>query len=117
MSGVEKMSISLTSTWSGMSAAKTPAAKAVAKSDKAARDFEALLLTPVLESLQKTFSATESDTQSVGADDYRRMSIQALGQAIADRGGIGIAKLLRQHLQEQPREPSPWVSPKVSGGR
>jgi Rod binding domain-containing protein len=116
MSGVEKMSVSLPSSWSGMATAPTPEAKAVSKSEKAGRDFEALLLTPVLESLQKTFSGPEADAASVGADDYRHMSTQALAQAIAERGGIGIAKLLRQHLAAEV-EPGASASTKVSDGR
>lgn len=74
------------------------------KNGKAARDFEALLLTPVLDSLQKTFAG--SDDKTVGASDYRHMATQALTQAISARGGIGIAKLILQNLQ----------APKVSGG-
>jgi Rod binding domain-containing protein len=76
-----------------------------AKNEKAARDFEALLLTPVLESLQKTFSGSESD-QTPGAADYHLMATQALAQSMAARGGIGIGELILRHLQP----------PKVSGG-
>jgi len=116
MSGVEKINVSLTSGWSRISTVKTPAAKAVTKDEKAARDFEALPLTPVLVSLQKTFSGPESATTSVGADDYRQISTQALAQAIADRGGIGIARMVRQHLQAQLASGS-MPSTKVSSGR
>ena len=76
-----------------------PSAKAVAKNEKAARDFEALLLTPVLDSLQKTFTGTSEETKTPGADDYRLMGSQALAQAIAARGGIGIAQMVLRHLQ------------------
>ena len=76
-----------------------------AKLWKTARDFEAMLLTPVLESLQKTFSGDEK-SKTTGASDYRAMGSQALAQAIAARGGIGIARLILRHLPP----------PKVSGG-
>jgi Rod binding domain-containing protein len=76
-----------------------PSAKAVAKNEKAARDFEALLLTPVLDALQKTFSGPAEDASTPGASDYRLMGTQALAQAIAARGGIGIAQLILRHLQ------------------
>ncbi|MFY9644163.1 MAG: hypothetical protein WAK29_03240 [Terriglobales bacterium] len=79
-------------------ASRLPDTRAIAKNEKAARDFEALLLTPVLESLQKAF-AGEEDAKSPGASDYRQMGSQALAQAIADRGGIGIARLVLWHLQ------------------
>ena len=48
--------------------ANPPSAKAVAKNEKAARDFEAMLLTPVLDALQKTFAGNE-DAKTPGASD------------------------------------------------
>lgn len=84
-----------------------PSAKAVAKNEKAARDFEALLLTPVLDALQKTFAGVSEDAKTPGASDYRRMGTEALAQSMAARGGIGIAQLVLRHLPP----------PKVSGGR
>jgi Rod binding domain-containing protein len=104
------MNITLTSTSVPLPAPNPTALKAaskndVAKNEKAARDFEAMLLTPVLDSLQKTF-AGDSEDKTTGASDYRQMGSQALAQAIAARGGIGIAQLILRHLQP----------PKVSGG-
>ncbi len=80
--------------------------KEVRKDVKAARDFETLLLTPVLESLQKTFAGIADDDKTPGASDYRRMGTEALTRSIVDGGGIGIARLILRHLQ----------APKVSGG-
>ena len=99
------MNVSLSASVSSMTAMNPPDAKVVAKNEKAARDFEAMLLTPVLESLQKTFSGDSEDAKTPGASDYRLMATQALAQSIAARGGIGIAKLILRHLQP----------PKVSG--
>ena len=98
------MTITLVSTSIPPPAANLPDAKAVLKNEKAARDFEAMLLTPVLDALQKTFAGDEDKTP--GASDYRQMGTQALAQAIAARGGIGIAQLVLRHLPP----------PKVSGG-
>jgi Rod binding domain-containing protein len=108
----DPMNVSLPASLNRMTTASAPAAKAVSKSDvakneKAARDFEALLLTPVLDSLQKTFAGDSEDAKTPGASDYRALGTQALAQAIAARGGIGIAQLILRHLQP----------PKVSGGR
>jgi Rod binding domain-containing protein len=89
-----------------MTAANPAALKAVLKNEKAARDFEAMLLTPVLDSLQKTFAGNSEDDNITGASDYRQMATAALAQAIAARGGIGIAQLILRHLQP----------PKASGG-
>ena len=99
------MNITLASPSIPPPAANLPDAKALAKSEKTARDFEALLLTPVLDSLQKTLAGDE-EGKTPGASDYRQMGTQALAQAIAARGGIGLAQLILRHLQP----------PKVSGG-
>lgn len=74
------------------------------KNAKAARDFEAMLLTPVLDALQKTFSGDAEDAKTPGASDYRHMATQALTQSIAGRGGFGIAQLILRHL-EPPKVP------------
>jgi Rod binding domain-containing protein len=105
------MNVSLSASRNHMTTADPAAAKAltkkeVLKNEKAARDFEALLLTPVFDSLQKTFAGDSEDSKTPGASDYRLMATQALVQSIAARGGIGIAKLILRHLQP----------PKVSGG-
>lgn len=79
---------------------------AAAKSEKAARDFECILLTSLFDSLQKSFAFDPQD-QSPGASDYRTMGTQALATAVAGGGGIGIARLILRHLE----------APKVAGGR
>jgi|SRR5271163_3974411 len=104
------MNVSLSANVHPPAAANSPVVKPSAKNDpakneKAARDFEAMLLTPVLDALQKTFAGDSEDSKTPGASDYRHMATQALAQSIADRGGIGIAQLILRHLQP----------PKVSG--
>jgi Rod binding domain-containing protein len=101
------MNVSLSANWNRMTTANPPVVKPVMKNEKAARDFEAMLLTPLLDSLQKTFAGTSADANTPGASDYRLMGTEALAQSIAARGGIGIAQLILRHLQP----------PKVSGGR
>lgn len=103
------MNIKSASTSIPLPAASLPSAKAVTKNAKAVRDFEALLLTPVLDALQKTFGGDE-DAKTTGASDYRALGTQALAQSIAASGGIGIARLILSHL-----EPTPLGPPKVSG--
>lgn len=85
--------------------ANLPSAKAVTKNAKAARDFEALLLTPVLDALQKTFGG-DDDAKTTGASDYRALGTQALAQSIAASGGIGIAKLILSRMEPALLEPS-----------
>jgi len=93
------MNVSLSANWSHMTAVNPPVVKnELTKNKKAARDFEAMLLTPVLDSLQKTFSGDPEDA-TPGASDYRLMATQALASAMAEGGGMGIARLILSHLQ------------------
>ncbi|MGB6386300.1 MAG: hypothetical protein WBE45_08740 [Terriglobales bacterium] len=110
------MNISLSDHLNGLNAAKLPTAKAVTKNEKVARDFESMLLTPVFDALQKTFAGDSEDDKTTGASDYRQMGSQALAQAIAARGGIGIAKLILHHLQPHHLQAPKLQAPKVSGG-
>ena len=77
------MNITSASTSIPLPAASLPSAKAVTKNAKAARDFEALLLTPVLDALQKTFGGDE-DAKTPGASDYRADG--NAGAGAVDRG-------------------------------
>jgi len=90
----QAMNVSLAPSLPRMATASPP----VGKGEKAARDFEAILLASLLDSLQKTFSGGADDA-TPGASDYRLMGTQALASAIAERGGIGIARLIQSHLQ------------------
>jgi Rod binding domain-containing protein len=72
-----------------------------AKAQKAASDFEAVLLGSLLDSLQKTFAGSmASEDAPFGSGDYALMGTQALASAMAARGGIGIARLILQQWQQ-----------------
>jgi len=72
-------------------------AKQMGKGEKAAHDFESVLLTSLFDSLEKTFSWDREDT-TPGASNYRMMGTRALAEAVAAGGGIGIAQLILRHL-------------------
>lgn len=69
------------------------------KAEKAACDFEAILLGSLLESLQKTFAGIPGDDPS-GSSNYAVMGTQALASAMAARGGIGIAQMILQQWRQ-----------------
>jgi Rod binding domain-containing protein len=93
-------------------AAVRPAGKM--KAEKAAQDFEAVLLGSVLESLQKSFAGPSEDA-SVGSDNYAAMSTQALAAAMSARGGIGIARMIlhQWHQTKIPEMSGTGVTPKI----
>ena len=69
------------------------------KAEKAAQDFEAVLLASLLENLQKTFAGT-SEEGPAGSSSYARMGTQALASAMSAHGGIGIARLILQQWRQ-----------------
>lgn len=75
----------------------TPSAT-LTRGAKAAREFEAQLISSLLESLEKTFAAVPGENPMPGVDDYNYLGTEALGQALAARGGFGIAAMIIRHL-------------------
>ena len=70
------------------------------RTEKAAREFEAVLLASLFDSLQKSFCFDpQDDANTPGASDYRLMGTRALAEAVSAGGGIGIARLVLGHLQ------------------
>lgn len=64
---------------------------------KAAQEFEAHLIGSMLESMEKTF-ATLPGEDMPGADNYNYLGSQALSEALAAKGGFGIAAMISRHL-------------------
>lgn len=76
----------------------TPDPAYMRKVVKAARDFEAVLLTSLFGSLEKAFTALGTKNSDPGSDDFQYMGAQALGSSLAASGGIGIAKMIVHDL-------------------
>jgi Rod binding domain-containing protein len=69
-----------------------------ARGAKAAQEFEAQLISSLVQSLEKTFAALPGKDSIAGSDDYSYLGAQALGQALAAAGGFGIGAMIQQHL-------------------
>jgi Rod binding domain-containing protein len=67
---------------------------------RAARQFEGMLLASLLQSFQKTFSSIPGDEQDCAHSQYEYMEAEAVGSALASRGGIGLAELIEKCLQK-----------------
>jgi Rod binding domain-containing protein len=80
-----------------------------AKIDKAAQDFESILLTSWLQKAESSFGSVpggdEDDSEDGGNDSdpgkgqLQAIAVQALGGALAADGGIGIARMIATHLK------------------
>jgi Rod binding domain-containing protein len=72
------------------------------KIDKAARDFESILLGEWLEKAEKSFASVPGsdpdEDNDPGRDQFQSIGCQFLGEALSKAGGIGIASMISKHL-------------------
>jgi Rod binding domain-containing protein len=80
------------------STSELPAAPRGRTIERAAREFEAVLLNTLLGSLEQSFSALPGKTNESGSDHFQYLGIQALSSSLAAGGGVGIARMILQHL-------------------
>ena len=73
------------------------------KIDKAARDFESILLGEWLEKAEKSFATVPgsgpSENTDPGHDQFQSIGCQFLSGALAKAGGIGIASMISKRLK------------------
>jgi len=85
---------------SGPSAAE----KLDAKTEKAGKDFESILLGSWLQGAEHSFAAVpgtdeEEDDDDTSKDQFQGLAMQQLAGALTASGGIGIAKMITKHLR------------------
>ena len=101
--------MAIQSAWLNNSAAPSGDAAAVSpKLAKSAREFEAILLQSWLEKMNQSFAGLE-ESQDPAHDTLTSLGTQAIAQALAARGGIGIANMIVRQLQR--RAPASEVGP------
>ena len=78
------------------------AGKDDARIQKSAKEFEAMLLGSWLQQAEQSFATipgAEDDEDAAGRDQMMSLGVQSLSQAMADSGGIGIAKMIAKALE------------------
>jgi Rod binding domain-containing protein len=74
-----------------------------AKIDKAARDFESILLGEWFEKAEKSFATVPGSDpgqdSDPGHDQFESIGCQFLGEALSKAGGIGLASMISKHLK------------------
>ena len=92
-------------------ATETPAHR---KLRKAAQDFEAILISELWEHFQPSFSSLSGDAPLAGSDTLNSLAIQAMSAGLAQRGGMGIARVLVRQLEPSlNRGPAGQVGSKI----
>lgn len=80
------------------------AAKAPVEGAKAAKDMESLFLKVLWQEMWKTVGSGQGAGQGsflpagLAGDVYKDMLFQSLSDRMADAGGVGLAKLISNHL-------------------
>ncbi len=84
-------------------ASATPGEQNDAKIIKAGKDFESILLGTWLQQAENTFAKApggdDDDDKDSGTDQFQGIATQSLATSLTASGGIGIAKMITQHLR------------------
>jgi Rod binding domain-containing protein len=78
-----------------------------AKVDKAGKDFETILLGNWLQQAENSFASVpggDGDDSDAGKDQFQGLAMQALAGSLTRSGGIGIAKMVTEHLRAAGKE-------------
>jgi Rod binding domain-containing protein len=89
------------------------------KIDKAAHDFESILVGQWLQKAEKSFAsvpgADPDQNQDSGHDQFQSIACQYLAQGLTKNGGFGIATMISKHLNEVDRSQSAAPTPLAGG--
>ncbi len=69
---------------------------------QAARDFESSLIASILQTAEETFAGLPGEGSFAGSENYDYLATQALGSAITEHGGFGIATMISRCLAAHP---------------
>jgi Rod binding domain-containing protein len=81
-----------------------------AKLQRAAGEFESLLLSSLWKSMKSTFTSEDSEdpaSNDPAHDALDQMGIDAMSGAVGKAGGLGLGKLILRHLETKLPPPAP----------
>ena len=73
------------------------------KLQKAAAEFESILLSSFWKSMKESFANPEDDSSDPAHGTLEDWGIRAMSDAVGKAGGLGIGKLILKHLEPQLR--------------
>jgi Rod binding domain-containing protein len=78
------------------------------KIEKAAKDFESILLSSWLQKAEESFASLpggdDDEDADAGKEQLQAIAMQSLGSSMTGAGGIGIAKMISRHLHKADAE-------------
>ena len=74
-----------------------------AKLSRAASEFESLLITQMLKTARETSSADDDDDGAESNSSVMELGEQQFAQALANNGGLGLAKIVVAGLEHENR--------------
>ena len=88
---------------------QSSSAREDAKIEKAGKDFESILLGSWLQQAEQSFAKVPGGDgdgdEDAGKDQFQGIAMQALAGSLTASGGIGIAKMITQHLHAASNQP------------
>ncbi len=82
-----------------------------AKINKSAKDFESILMGSWLQQAEQSFASVPGgdgdEDEDPGKDQFQGIAMQALAGSMTKSGGIGIAKMIAEHLHQAANRTSP----------
>ncbi|MGH9394573.1 MAG: hypothetical protein ACRD1E_10420 [Terriglobales bacterium] len=76
-----------------------PSPAAPRKLEKAAQQFEGILISTLWSSMQNDpLTGSEGDDSDPGADSLKSLGLQAMSTALSARGGLGLATMIEHQL-------------------
>ncbi|MBC8550029.1 MAG: rod-binding protein [Candidatus Brocadiales bacterium] len=79
-------------------------AKSEQQLQKAAEDFEAVLLNMVIKAMWKTVPKSDLFEKNSASNIYEGLMHSSLSEEMASNGGLGIAKVLAQQLRREQKK-------------
>ena len=91
-----------------------PGSNEEATIEKAGKDFESILLGSWLQKAEQSFATLpggdEDQGGDPGKDQFQGMAMQSLASSLTASGGIGIAKMITEHLRTATQDEQPAAS-------
>ena len=91
-----------------------------AKIDKAGKDFESILLGSWLQQAEQSFAKVPGgdgdDDEDAGKDQFQGIAMQALAGSLTASGGIGIARMITEHLHKATDRPQSESAKQIKNG-